>query len=729
MIASFSLSQVYAFPIVFDDDYILEKFATGLAYPTTMTFVGEDILVLEKDTGKVILIQDNGVIYSEPALDVPVSSSGEAGLLGIASTFNHVYLYFTESLSGFDGRLFNNPATARNVVYQYDWNGEKLTNPILRKELPVLANFHHGGVITVGLNDEIYFVIGDQDQHTTFQNIPVDTIYETGSIFKIDTESNNSVELFAIGIRNSFGLAIDHVTGNLWATENGDDSFDEVNMIPEKFNSGWKVTMGPADRVDSDLSTLNPKPFENFVYSDPEFSWYKSVGLTAIAFPDKDRSSFSRYSDWVFVGDFHNGKIYKFQLNADRTGFVFSNPDLLDLVLDDNDEIDEILFAKGFSGGVTDIKFHNGVMYVVSIFDGSIYKIYPKEFHKKIEEIKFEMLKLLKTRTSNEYVNLSNSDFIGANFETAKISNVNFTQANLSYTNLSGKDLTGTILREADLSNSILTGVDLSGKDLSGAKLRGVDLSGKDLTGTILRGADLSDTNLTGVDLSGMDLSGARLRGVDLSGKDLTGTILTGADLSNSILTGVDLSGMDLTGMILTGADLSDTNLAGVDLSHKDLTGTILTGADLSNADLSDTHMLYTQLNHTNLVNADLRNSIVVKSFFIDTQMEGSNFVGTNVLGTKFIKSNLQNSDFRNSKISYSTFIDTDLSGTNFMDIYPIETSFENVIITKESKINTCLEHDLISRILNKILREIRSNNFNFLNIFEKSIIQLCYIR
>ena len=89
---------------------------------------------------------------------------------------------------------------------------------------------------------------------------------------------------------------------------------------------------------------------------------------------------------------------------------------------------------------------------------------------------------------------------------------------------------------------------------------------------------------------------------------------------------------------------------------------------------------------------------------------------------------NLQNSDFRDSKISYSTFLDSDLSGTNFIDVYPIETSFENVIITKESKINTCLEHDLSSKILNKILREIRSNNFNFLNIFEKSIIQLCLI-
>ena len=62
MITSFSFSQVYALPILYDDDYILEKFATGLEYPVTMTFVGEDILVLEKNTGKVIRIQDTGVI-------------------------------------------------------------------------------------------------------------------------------------------------------------------------------------------------------------------------------------------------------------------------------------------------------------------------------------------------------------------------------------------------------------------------------------------------------------------------------------------------------------------------------------------------------------------------------------------------------------------------------------------------------------------------------------------
>ena len=72
-----------------------------------------------------------------------------------------------------------------------------------------------------------------------------------------------------MGIRNSFGLAVDPVTGYLWDTENGPDKFDEINLVKPRFNSGSSIVMGPADRVDFDLSTLNPKPFENFVYSDP----------------------------------------------------------------------------------------------------------------------------------------------------------------------------------------------------------------------------------------------------------------------------------------------------------------------------------------------------------------------------------------------------------------------------------------------------------------------------
>jgi len=723
MIASFSLSQVYAEPIIFDGDFIVEKFATGLEYPTTMTFVGEDILVLEKNTGKVIRIKNNGIMYDEPVLEVPVIQQRHGGLLGIDFAFNHVYLYFTESLPGFDE---NEDKNSRNAVYQYDWNGRKLINPVLIKDLPSTVLSYNSGVITKGQNNEIYFVIGDQYHHLhhPFDFKRIEGFYENGNIFKIDTENNNNVELFAMGIRNSFGLAVDPVTGYLWETENSPDYFDEINLVKPGFNSGWHSIMGPTDRIDSDLYDLNLKQFENFVYSDPEFSWYDGNAVTAIAFPDKD--SFRKYSDWLFVGDYNNGSVYKFQLNTDRTGFVFSNPDLLDLVLDEYDEIDEIIFGKGFQG-VTDIEFHDGAMYVVSIGEGSIYKIYPKEplsplkqyqsgvTYKKIVckpslmpimnksgflycvkpetaitfinvlnwnidhpeipkiELRFQDLSGL----NFENVNLSNSDFTGSNFDNANIFNVNFDNANLSYTNFSDMDLTGTILTGADLTGITLTGadlsdVDLSGMDLSDAKLVGADLSGKDLTGTILTGADLSNTILTGVNLSGKDLTKAKLRGADLSNAVLTGAILQHASLESVNMKNADFTSADLTSAKFKGTDISMGYLSTMNLRGADLSGAILTNVDLSNKDLTNANlsgqdlsgydMTNTILTGADLTHAILPNGALSEKDFVKTIFDGVDLSGKEMLDSNFHYASFNNANMENVNLTGSTLIQVDLT-------------------------------------------------------------------
>ena len=552
-------------PTTISDGYIVEKLYGGLEFPTTLDFVGDDILVLEKHSGKVIRIQDMGnqiVVHNQPVLDVSVRYNFYSGMLGIATTPDHVYLYYTEAESGIDTLEINNKEEgqhAKNRVYQYDWDGEMLVNPVLVKEfIAQQNNDHHGGVMTTGLNNEVYFAIGDQFLETIFQNIPTGETYETGSIFKIDTKNNNDVELFAMGVRNCFGLAVDPVTGYLWDTENGAHYFDEINLVTQGFNSGWNSVMGPIDRDNgctpspdtcTDTPQIMPPPFENFVYSDPEFSWYNTVAPTAIAFPDKNSSR--KYLDSMFVGDFNNGIIYKFQLNTDRTGLVFSNPRLSDLVLDDNDEIDEILFARDFYG-ISDIKFRGDVMYVTVLGDGVIYKIYPKEplsplkqyqngvSYKKIvckselmpimrhsggincvypktaliliDEVgwsvnqdKIPMIELKNQDLQGlnfEYMNLANSDFRGSNFNNTKISNVDFTRANLSNIDLTNNELTGTILTEADLSN---------------ANLAGVDLSGKDLTGTILTEANISNTNLAGAILTDANLVNAVLNGTILN--------------------------------------------------------------------------------------------------------------------------------------------------------------------------------------------------------------------
>jgi glucose/arabinose dehydrogenase len=50
--------------------------------------------------------------------------------------------------------------------------------------------------------------------------------------------------LFTLGHRNSFGICVDPASGDLWETENGPTSNDEVNLLRGGGNYGWPMTMG-----------------------------------------------------------------------------------------------------------------------------------------------------------------------------------------------------------------------------------------------------------------------------------------------------------------------------------------------------------------------------------------------------------------------------------------------------------------------------------------------------
>ena len=797
LIVLLSFSEVNGELTVHDDDYIIEKFATGIDFPTTMDFIGDDLLVLEKNTGKIIRINENGEKNEEPLLidvldssktnpldeskssrsayvpsvSIPVSGDGESGLLGIATTTDNVFLYFTES-----GPPYDVHQGAKNVVYQYDWTGKKLINPILIKELPAIGDTHNGGVFAKGENKEIYFVIGDNEHVSDFQNFPSKITRETSSIFKINTDDDNRVELFAMGIRNSFGLAVDPITGHLWQTENGVTEYDEINLVKPGFNSGWRILMGPADRdwlwdidINSDriFSTniendeaiyhIIPQSFNNFIYSDPEFSWFTPIGVTSIAFPEIN--TFSKYRNWLFVGDFNHGKIYKFQLNSDRTNFIFSNQALKDLVLDTKDienypEItNELVFAE-FPGGITDIKFAHGAMYVVVPFadgyeknSGAIYKIYLKESTlPPLKQYDAGVLDHEITCKPGLISILKNSGYIVCVFpETASIliNRTGFSETSLTETDLinfivtetdltgtiltgvdlSGKDLTGTILNGADLTNAILTGVDLSKKDLRNVNLTNVDLSGLNLRDAIIIGVDLSGKDLTRTDLANTvltledlvsplkyvnccsyNISNANLTGVDLSGRDLSNVFFSDVDLSNKDLTGTDLTDvnltrMDLSNTVLRYANLTNANLTGVDLSGKDLTGTILTGANL-NTDLAGVDLSGKDLTGANLAGVDLSGKDLTGTILTRTILTGANLTGVDLSGKDLTNANLTR---------------TDLTGANLAGTNLTRTILTNAILTNANLTGVDLSgKDLTGTILtNANLHNVILSCFN----------------
>jgi aldose sugar dehydrogenase len=311
---------------------------------------------------------------------------------------------------------------------------------------------HNGGVITFGSDGKLYIIIGDNGRRGQMQNLPSgptptgggtpvaddqfggpqpDRAHLTGVILRLNRDGSaptdnpfystgssiggevgaNLRKVYAYGIRNSFGMAVDPQSGNLWEQENGDDSFDELNLVEKGMNSGWIQTMGPVSRVaqfkaiETDtaffgLQQLRWSPVNiantpaealsrmfmlpGAKFSDPEFSWKYAVAPAAIGFMS-GRGIGSQYNGDLFVGMSvpvpDGGVLMRFDLTGNRSRIAVDGAALADRV-DDNltkrtfNESASLIFGRNF-GVVTDIETGpNGNLYVVSLTHGKVYEIY-----------------------------------------------------------------------------------------------------------------------------------------------------------------------------------------------------------------------------------------------------------------------------------------------------------------------------------------------------------------
>ena len=364
-------------PQITDHNMKIEVIGTGINDLTTFAFVGNDILYLEKTNGDVRLIRD-GKIEKEPILHFDVYKTTESGLLGITTKDMFVYLYVSEPLDD-EGKI-----PKENNIYRFLWNGEELIEKKLVNSLPSRNCCHQGGYMVTSQDGEVFATIGDLENVRKgtpgkLQNMANGEIDDTGIILRVGYDENEISPMksddplshyYAIGIRNSFGLAFDPITGNLWDTENGQFCCDEINLVPPKFNSGWALAQGFVN--DETIESI-PEIGE-FRYSNPEFTWQQVNAPTALAFSGHHWGE--KYENSLFVADYLFGTIYKFELNDARDGFLFNEPSLQDLILNEGDNYNEIVFGTGF-GRISDMKFGpDGSLYVASYFhNGALYKI------------------------------------------------------------------------------------------------------------------------------------------------------------------------------------------------------------------------------------------------------------------------------------------------------------------------------------------------------------------
>lgn len=409
----------------------IETVAEGLSFPTSMEFIDEDnIVVLEKDHGTVRIVSSwNRTLEKEPLLKLEVENEAERGLLGIAilrdnyernkeySTSNNdttntrsmnnertprVFLYFTEKSENETDRREQFP---RNKVFSYGWNeqNKSLVNskPIL--DLPAEPGpYHQGGKLKIGPDGNLYAIIGDLNTIMgQLQNQENGTDPNNSSVvLRVNPDNggpakdnpfvgiHGSGTYYAYGIRNSFGIDFDPITSKLWDTENGEENYDELNIVKAGFNSGWAKVMGPASR-----HNLTAKGslvmFPGSVYADPVFSWKEQIGVTDVEFFNSSKLGIE-YANNIFVGDINNGNLYYFKINENRTGIHFDGEEnqntyptrdniqaglQQDLVADNKDELAKVTFGTDF-GRITDIETGpDGFLYILSYEDGKIYRV------------------------------------------------------------------------------------------------------------------------------------------------------------------------------------------------------------------------------------------------------------------------------------------------------------------------------------------------------------------
>lgn len=416
-------------PTIVDNKLKVEVVAAGVNSPSSIAFIGpNDILALEKDTGKVRRIV-NAVILEEPLLDASVANKKyERGLLGIAIANHnnangrpvHVFLYLTESKTtdGSDNCPWNNYCYPGNEplgnrLYRYDLDeiNSKLVNPKLLLDLPATPGpAHNGGVVVIGPDDNVYVAVGDMLGDRNAISSTMAQNFQNGSspdgrsgILRVtqdgETVGNGLLgekhplnKYYAYGIRNSFGIDFDPITGNLWDTENGPEYGDEINLVGPGFNSGWISIQGfwkPVKIKDHPLRDFSPGEIMlksddsislvNFsgygIYTNPKFIWYTPMAPTALKFLNSDALG-EQYENDIFVGDIY-GNIYHFDLRKNRTELSLSGP-LTDKIANNPEEIQMVKFGEGFGSplrGITDIEVGpDGNLYIVS-YEGTIFRI------------------------------------------------------------------------------------------------------------------------------------------------------------------------------------------------------------------------------------------------------------------------------------------------------------------------------------------------------------------
>jgi PQQ-dependent dehydrogenase (s-GDH family) len=257
--------------------FALSVITTGLEQPWEVSYGPDDQLWLTERVGKRVIRVDpeDGTSKVALAIDEVYQRTIHDGLLGMAlhpdllqGTGND-YVYVAYTYDAGTGSTVDVRAKLRR--YTYDAASETLTEPVdLITNLPASTD-HNSGRLIFGPDETLYYAVGDQGNNQ-FRNIcrPIaaqelptaaeiaaeDWSHYAGKILRLNLDGSIPADnptldgvqshVFAYGFRNVQGLAIS-ADGQLYATEHGPKTDDEINGIEPGGNYGWPHVAGYQD--------------------------------------------------------------------------------------------------------------------------------------------------------------------------------------------------------------------------------------------------------------------------------------------------------------------------------------------------------------------------------------------------------------------------------------------------------------------------------------------------
>ena len=257
-------------------------------------------------------------------------------------------------------------------IVRYDYSGNSLSNPVIILDNMPGSNDHNSGRLKIGPDLKLYYTIGDmgagQFNNATRTNNAQTLDVMEGKVLRLNTETDgdsgadawvpndnpfynaSSITpqdyVYTIGHRNAQGIVWGNVNGTdiLYASEHGDKSDDEVNIITAGNNYGWNRVSGYCDgNCDGmTLGGFSPVNEENFCATTPNnhqplrtfFSatpaQISALSSDYLTWPTIAPSSIDFYSaniipGWknsILVSCLKAGRVYRLKLNATGTGLV-----------------------------------------------------------------------------------------------------------------------------------------------------------------------------------------------------------------------------------------------------------------------------------------------------------------------------------------------------------------------------------------------------------------------